>query len=77
MAPILIEAVSATETIKEPQSCLEEKDNPSILKDCFSSRGRPILHVTSATEKVNWKKLIFPISTSYIIPHCHVDKTQV
>ena len=35
---IFLEAVLAIETMYEPQPNLEEKVNPSILKDDFSSR---------------------------------------
>ena len=37
-APSFLEAVFAIEILQEPQSSLEEKDTPSILKDDFSSR---------------------------------------
>ena len=40
-APIFLEAVSAIEIMQEPQSNLEEKVNPSILKDDFSSKTDP------------------------------------
>ena len=40
-SPIFLEAVSATEIILEPQPNLEEKVNPRILKDDFSSRTDP------------------------------------
>ena len=40
-APIFLEAVLEIEIIQEPQSNLEEKVNPSILKDDFSSRIDP------------------------------------
>ena len=37
-APIFLEAVLAIETMQEPQSNLNEKEGPSILRDDFSSR---------------------------------------
>ena len=40
-APIFLEGVLTMEIMKEPQSNLEEKVNPSILKDDFSSRTGP------------------------------------
>ena len=40
-APIFLEAVLAIEIMSQPQSNLEEKVNPSILKDDFSSRTDP------------------------------------
>ena len=39
--PIFLEAVLALKAMVEPQSNLEEKDNPIILKDDFSSRVFP------------------------------------
>ena len=42
-APIFLEAVLEIEIIQEPQSNLEEKVNPSILKDDFSSRTDPFI----------------------------------
>ena len=37
-AAIFLEAVLAIDIMQEPQSKLEEKVNPSILKDDFTSR---------------------------------------
>ena len=42
-ASISLEAVLVIEIMKEPQSNLEEKVNPSILKDDFSSRTDPFI----------------------------------
>ena len=43
-SPVFLEAVLAIETMQEPQSDLEEKVNPSVLKDDFFSRtDQPIL----------------------------------
>ena len=39
-----MEVVLAIETIQKPQSDLEEKDSPSILKDDFSLRADPSFH---------------------------------
>ena len=44
-APIFLEPVLARGTMWEPQSNLEEKDNPSFLKYDFSSRANhPFSH---------------------------------
>ena len=40
-APIFFEVILAIEIIQKLQSNLEEKVNPSILKDDFSSRTDP------------------------------------
>ena len=40
-APIFLGVVLAIEIMSEPQSNLDEKDNPSILKDDFYSRTDP------------------------------------
>ena len=40
-APIFLEGILTMEIMKEPQSNLEEKVNPSIIKDDFSSRTGP------------------------------------
>ena len=37
-APIFLEAVLAIDTMQEPQSSLEDKVNPSILKDDYFSK---------------------------------------
>ena len=39
-APIFLEELLAIEIRYEPQSNSEEKDNPSILKDDFSSKNK-------------------------------------
>ena len=43
-----MKAVLAIETMYEPQSNLEEKVNPSILKDDFSSRADPSIFTSIA-----------------------------
>ena len=46
--PIFFEAVSATETMKEPESNLEKKGSPSILKKIFFFKNRSIhFHINS------------------------------
>ena len=40
-APIFLEAVLAIDTMQEPQSNLEDKVNPSILKDDYFSKTDP------------------------------------
>ena len=40
-APIFLGVVLAIEIMSDPQSNLDEKDNPSILKDDFYSRTDP------------------------------------
>ena len=47
-APIFLEAILAIETLQEPQSNLEEKDNPSILKDDLFSRINPSIFASIA-----------------------------
>ena len=47
-APIFLEAVLATEVMQEPQSNLEEKVNPSILKNEFFSRIDPSIFTSIA-----------------------------
>ena len=44
---IFLEAVLAIEIIQEPQSNLEEKVKPSILKDNFSSRTDPFIFTST------------------------------
>ena len=50
-APIFLQTVLALEIMLEPQSNLEEKVDPSILKDDFSSRTKPSIF-TSITPKL-------------------------
>ena len=65
-APIFLDAVLAIEIMQVPQSNLEEKVTPSILKDNFSSKNRPI-HTPSI--EIN-KPLPAPAQ-------CPVDQTQI
>ena len=50
--PIFLEAVLAI--MKEPQSNLEEKINPSILKDDFSSRTDPSFFTSIEPLLLDW-----------------------
>ena len=59
--------VLATEITYEPQSNLEEKDNPSILKDDFSSKTDPSIF-TSTTPSFPALK-----STSHFLPQSTVS----
>ena len=43
-----MKAVLAIETMYEPQSNLQEKVNPSILKDDSSSRADPFIFISIA-----------------------------
>ena len=47
-APIFLEAVLAIQIMQEPHPNLEEKDNPSILKDGVSSRTDPSIFTSIA-----------------------------
>ena len=51
-APIFLEAVLAIETMKETN--LEEKVNPNILKDVFSSRTDPSIFTSIAPVFLDW-----------------------
>ena len=53
-APILLEAILAIEIMLGPQSNLEEKVNPSILKDDFSSRTHPFIFTPVAAVFLDW-----------------------
>ena len=48
-----MEAVLSVEIIYKPKSKLEEKDNPSIIKDAFSSRLDPFIFTSTAPELLN------------------------
>ena len=83
-APILLQAVLAIEIIKEPQSNLEEKVNPSILKDDFSSRIdpciftsiAPVLLVTGQIKTVGFFQHWNQQATSCPTTQCLVDQIQ-
>ena len=53
-SPILLEAALAIEIMLELQSNLEEKVNPSILKDDFSSRTDPFIFTSIALLLLEW-----------------------
>ena len=82
--PIFLEAVLAIEILYQPQSNLEEKVNPSILKYYFSSRRD--LSIFTSIEPVLldcWNKTswVFPAlkSTSHFLPQskCLIDQIHV
>ena len=64
-----LETGLAIETIKEPQSHLEEKENRSILEDDISSRKDPSIGSSNYTSRV------FPVlkSTSQFLPQSTVS----
>ena len=71
--PIFLEAVLAIEIMYEPQSNLEEKINPRILKDDFSSRTGPSTFISIAQLLLDLSRetsLVFPAlkSASYFLP---------
>ena len=47
-APIFLVVISAIEIMQELQSNLEEKVDPSTLKDDFSSRAEPSIFTSTA-----------------------------
>ena len=53
-APNFLEAVLAIEILQEPQSNLEGKDNPTILKDDFPSRKDPSFFTSKAPVLLDW-----------------------
>ena len=72
--------------MSEPQSNLEEKLNPSILKDEFSFRTDPNRSIFTSIEPLllDWSKKSAEISqhrnqqaTSYPSPQCLGDQIQV
>ena len=54
MAPTFLEPVLAIEIMQEPQSNLEEKTNPSILKDDLSSRSDPSIFKSIEPVLLDW-----------------------
>ena len=61
--PIFVETAAAIEIMLEPQSNLEEKDNPNILKDDFSTRNDPSIFTSIAPvllDQSNETSWIFP-----------------
>ena len=57
-ALIFLEAVLAIKIMYEPQSNLEKKDKPSILKDDFSSRTAPSIFTSIAPLLLDWSNKI-------------------
>ena len=55
-APIFLEAVVAIEIMEDVQSNLDEKDNPSILKDEFSSRTDLSIFTSITPVLLDWSK---------------------
>ena len=53
-APIFLETVLAIEIMQEPQSNLEDKVNPSILKVDFSSRTDPSIFTSITPVLLDW-----------------------
>ena len=53
-APVFLETVLAIEVMEEPQSNLEEKVNPRILKDDFSSRADPSMFTSIDPLLLDW-----------------------
>ena len=53
-APIFFKAVLAIDMMYDSKSNLEEKVNPSILKDDFSSRTDPSLFTSIAPVLLDW-----------------------
>ena len=78
-APIFLEAVLAIEIMSEAQSNLEEKVNPSILKDDFSSRTGPSIFTTITLVLLDWSNetsRVFPAlkSASHFLPQSTVSR---
>ena len=82
-ALIFLEAISAIQIMQEPQSNLEEKLNPSILKDDFSSRTDPPIFLSIAPVVKLFKPNQLSFSSNEInkpLPansQYFVDQTQV
>ena len=58
-----MEAIFAIETMQEPRSSSEETDNPSILKNYFSSRTNPSIFISIAPvllDQSNETSWVFP-----------------
>ena len=53
-APVSLGAVLAIETMQEPWSNLEDKENLSILKNVFSSRVDPYIFTSIVPELLDW-----------------------
>ena len=77
-ALIFLDAVLAIEIMYEPQSNLEERVNPGILKDGFSSRTDPPIFTSIEPVLLDWSNKtswVFPAlkSTSYFLPQSTVS----
>ena len=77
-SPIFLEALLAIEIMEEPQCNLEERVNPSILKDNFSSRTDLSIFTAIAPvllDQSNETSCIFPAlkSTSHFQPQSTVS----
>ena len=77
-APIFLEVVLAIEIMQEAQSNLEEKVNPSILKD-FSSRTDPSIFTSTAPvllDRSNETSRVFLAlkSKSHFLPQTTVSR---
>ena len=68
-APIFLEKLLATEIIYELQSNLEEKVNPSILKDDFLLKTRPTYFHINSTSVTKLVKLILAVATDQMPDH--------
>ena len=53
-ALIFLETVLAIDIMQEPQFSLEEKNNPSILKDDFSSRTDSSIFTSIVPALLDW-----------------------
>ena len=74
----ILETTLAIEIMEEPQSNLEDKVNPSILKDDFSSRTDPFIFISVAPVLIEWShetNWVFPAlkSTNHLLPQSTVS----
>ena len=83
--PIFLLKVLAIEIMQESQSNLEEKVNPSIIKDDLSSITDPIIFTSIAPlllNQSNKTSQVFPAltSTSHVLPQsivsCRLDSSS-
>ena len=76
-APIFLEGLLAIEIMSEPQSNLEEKVNPSTLKDDFSSRTNPYIFTSIVPVLLDQSnETSFPAlkTTSHFLPQSTVSR---
>ena len=78
-APIFLKAVVTIERMLEPQSNLEEKVNPGILKYDFPPRKDPSIFtaiVSVLLDRSNETSSVFPAlkSTSHFLPQSTVSR---